>query len=66
MDFTFYYTQTRHTIETSPFTCWSVKNSSLVTTTTIVAKQVGRFGNLGPACTRDLSPPLRKYLGDYS
>lgn len=60
MDFISFYTQTQHTTGTGHFTYCDMKDGSLVTETNIVTKLIGWFGNVWPACTRDLTSPLRK------
>lgn len=40
LDFTSFYIKTQQTTKTNPFTDWDVKDSSLLTTTSVVIKLV--------------------------
>lgn len=63
-NFTFCHTQTQHTTRTSHFKRWGVEDRSLVgSTTNVVTKLVGRFGNQWSACFRDL---MGKNFAGYS
>lgn len=62
LDFPFSYVQTQHTTVTSFFIHRDVEDSSFVITTSVVTKLIGKFGNLWPVCTKDMTPPSKKNL----
>lgn len=63
LDFISSHTLTQNITGIGPFICWDVKDGSLVTTTSLFTKSVGRFGNLWLVCTGDLTLPLTKISG---
>lgn len=57
----FLYPRSTYYRGTDSFTCCEAEGGYSITTTNVVTKYVGRFGNLWSASTRDLTPPSKKF-----